>query len=66
MDRRQRYILFFLQGQGPGAAGGGRVLSAVPGKGLDSNLCPPSSCSPHCGFGAGGILRWPRAPSCSS
>lgn len=83
-DRHQRYILFcvcvlcffFLQRQGPGTAGGGRVLSVVPGKGIDSNLQPPPlSCSPplpRCVPGAGrgqrpgGILRWPRAPSCSS
>lgn len=45
MDRCQRYI-FFLQRQGPGTTGWGRVLSLEPGKGLDNSLQAPPSCSP--------------------
>lgn len=35
-----RGIFCFLQRQCPGARGRGRVLSVVPGKGLDSNFQP--------------------------
>lgn len=36
-----RGIFFFLEHQGPGAAGWGRAPSVVPGKDADSNLQPP-------------------------
>lgn len=53
------FFCFFLQRQGPGTAGGGRVLSVVPGKGIDSNLQPPppSPAAPRCHAACPGLAE---------